>query len=384
MSNPWIKLPGVAAIWAALPEARIVGGAVRDHVLAQHVADVDFAVPLLPALVTGRLRKAGIKVVPTGLAHGTVTAVLGGVGYEITTLRRDEAADGRHAAVAFTDDWRIDAERRDFTINAMYVDREGAVYDYFDGRGDLLAGRIRFVGAAARRIGEDYLRILRFFRFFARFGRGEPDREAEGAIITLKAGLRQLSVERVWSELKLLLATADPLPAIQAMLRTGVLALVWPDADVERLAALLMRGAPADPLLRLAALLPEGAGAVAVAHRLSLAEQERLRLLQQPMVLGPDAGDAEVRRALADEPAEMLVARSWLAEDERPGWERLRARLAALPPPVFPLRGRDLLALGLEAGPELGARLAEVRKWWLQRGCLDDAEACVAHLRSES
>ena len=376
-----IRTPEVAAIWAALPEARIVGGAVRDQLLGQPVADVDFAVPLLPDLVMARLRDAGINVVPTGLAHGTVTAVLGRVGYEITVLRRDVAADGRHAEVAFTGDWRADAERRDFTINAMYEDSDGRIYDYFDGRADLLAGRVRFVGAAATRIEEDYLRILRFFRFFARFGRGAPDGEAVAAIGALKAGLRRLSVERVWSELKRLLAVADPRRAIEVMGETGVLSTVWPTAETARFDALVARSAPADPLLRLAALLPKRAEAFAEHYKLSLAERDKLLDLQRPMALGPDAGDAELRRALADEAAAALVARSWLVQDERPGWERLRARLEVIRAPVFPVQGRDLLALGFEAGPELGARLAEVRAWWLQGGCVADAQACLAQLR---
>ena len=167
-----IDPPGMAAVWDALPEARMVGGAVRDMLAERPVADVDFAIALEPDAVIARVRAAGLKAVPTGWAHGTVTVVAAGRGFEVTTLRRDVQTDGRHAVVAFTDDWQLDASRRDFTINAMSAARDGTVFDYFDGRADLAAGRVRFVGEARARIAEDYLRILRFFRFFARYGRG--------------------------------------------------------------------------------------------------------------------------------------------------------------------------------------------------------------------
>jgi poly(A) polymerase len=197
-----IAVAGVKQLWAALPEARIVGGAVRDHLLDVAVSDVDFATPLDPQTVMRRLRDAGIKSVPTGIAHGTVTAVIGSRGFEITTLRRDLETDGRHAVVAFTDDWQQDAARRDFTINAMSMTQDGAVFDYFGGRADLQAGVVRFVGEAERRIREDYLRILRFFRFFARYAKAGPDREAIAAIAKLRDGVSQLSAERVWGETK--------------------------------------------------------------------------------------------------------------------------------------------------------------------------------------
>jgi poly(A) polymerase/tRNA nucleotidyltransferase (CCA-adding enzyme) len=188
-----IALPGIDALWDALPEARIAGGAVRDSLAGRAVADVDFASPLTPDEVSRRLRTAGIKTVPTGLAHGTVTAVVGGRGFEITTLRRDVATDGRHATVAFTDDWRADAARRDFTINAMFLDRAGRIFDFFEGQADLAAGVVRFVGAADERIAEDYLRILRYFRFFARYAAGAPDAAAVAAIAGQRAGILGLS-----------------------------------------------------------------------------------------------------------------------------------------------------------------------------------------------
>ena len=197
---------------AALPEARVVGGAVRDALAGRAVTDIDLATPRTPEQVTEALQAAAIRAVPTGIEHGTVTAVVDGRGFEVTTLRRDVETDGRHAVVAFTDDWRADAARRDFTINAMSMTRTGEVFDYFGGISDLHAGVVRFVGDPAIRIAEDYLRILRFFRFFARYGRGAADTAALAAIRGGVPGLARLSVERVWSELARILRRPIPVP----------------------------------------------------------------------------------------------------------------------------------------------------------------------------
>jgi poly(A) polymerase len=375
-----IVFPGVDVLWDALPEARVVGGAVRDRLLSRAFADVDFGVPLPPQDVMARLKAASIKCMPTGLAHGTVTAVMGGKGFEITTLRRDEATDGRHAVVAFTDDWREDASRRDFTINAMSVSRDGKLFDYFGGRDDLAAGRVLFVGEAARRITEDFLRILRFFRFYARYGRGSPDEEAVAAITMLRDGLRQLSVERVWSEIKLILLAEDPRSAVALMRDTGVLPLILPGAVLERFDGLVARGAPADPLLRVAALTMENASELAVRLKLSGDELAGLRALQKPNWVRPEAGDADLRRALAVEDGRELIARTWLAQDGTPGWDELRARIAAMPRPVFPLQGRDVAAAGVLPGPEIGRVLAEIHDWWIAGGCIADAAACRARI----
>ncbi len=373
-----IELPGMAELWDALPQARMVGGAVRDMLAGRPVADVDFAVPLTPQEVMARVRAAGLKAVPTGVAHGTVTVVARGRGFEVTSLRRDVETDGRHAVVEFTDDWEMDASRRDFTINAMSAARDGAVFDYFGGRDDLAAGRVRFVGEAARRIAEDYLRILRFFRFFARYGRGEPDVEAMAAITALRDGVMGLSAERVWSEVKQILLADDPRAVVALMRDTGVLELVLPGADVARLAAIVARGAPMDALLRVAALLRGDADAFAERWKLSGAEHERLTALMVPGLLVPDADDAALRRALAEVPGEILIGRSWLAQDDKPGWDDLRARLAAMGRPVFPVQGRDVVALGVPPGPAVGEILDEVRRWWMAGGCVADAEACLA------
>jgi poly(A) polymerase len=246
------------------------------------------------------------------------------------------------------------------------------VFDYFSGIDDLRAGRVRFVGRAAKRIAEDYLRVLRFFRFWARYGRGAPDAEAVAAIAAAVPGLARLSAERIWMELKRILAAPDPRGAVALMDRLGVLAAVLPEgAAPARLAALVAAGAPADPILRLAALLDGDAAALAERLKLSGAERDRLLALRAAPALPPDADDAALRRALAEEARDVLTGRVWLAGGN-PG---LLARLSAMPVPDFPLRGRDLRAMGVPAGPELGALLQELRAWWLAGGCTGDVRA---------
>jgi poly(A) polymerase len=380
-----IAVAGVKQLWAALPEARIVGGAVRDHLLDVAVSDVDFATPLDPQTVMRRLRDAGIKSVPTGIAHGTVTAVIGSRGFEITTLRRDLETDGRHAVVAFTDDWQQDAARRDFTINAMSMTQDGAVFDYFGGRADLQAGVVRFVGEAERRIREDYLRILRFFRFFARYAKAGPDREAIAAIAKLRDGVSQLSAERVWGETKRILAAADPRKALALMLRNGVLPLIFTEgADVAALNRLIESNAAADPMLRVAALLVDDAEGFSARLKLSGDEQDLLRAYKMPNSLVPASSDADLRRALFSDDAKVLVARSWLGQTADPGWEELRRRIEATPRPVFPLQGRDILALGIPAGPRVGEILDAVRGWWLGDGCVAGFDACLEKAKAFS
>ncbi len=378
-----ITVPGLDAVWDALPEARIAGGAVRDALAGRAVADVDLAVPLTPEAVIARVSAAGLKAVPTGLAHGTVTVLSAKNAFEVTSLRRDVETDGRHAVVAFTDDWEADASRRDFTINAMSADRAGTVYDYLGGRADLSAGRVRFVGVAAARIEEDYLRILRFFRFYARYARGEADAEAVGAIRALRDGVLRLSAERVWMEMKRIFAAADPRAALALMAETGVLALVMPGARMARFDGLVARGAPVDPLLRVAALLDGPAADFAAQWRLSGAELARLEGLLRPAALSPGMADADLRRALADAGADVLVDQAWLADDGDAGWQGLRARIAAMPAPVFPLQGRDVTALGVMPGPRVGELLAAARDWWLAGGCVAERATCLEFLRKQ-
>ncbi|WP_376095489.1 CCA tRNA nucleotidyltransferase [Roseomonas sp. CCTCC AB2023176] len=243
----FLELPTVAAALDALPGSRAVGGAVRDALAGREVADVDVAAPLPPEHVIPRLRDAGLRVHETGLSHGTVTAVRDGVPVEVTSLRRDIATDGRHAVVEWTTDWREDASRRDFTINAMSLSAEGDLWDYFGGRADLAAGRVRFVGDPATRLAEDYLRALRWFRFHARYGRGEPDPAALAAIRDAAPHLPRLSAERIWGEMKRILAAPDPSDAVARMEGAGMLdALFGKDArfSPRHVAALTAVGAP--------------------------------------------------------------------------------------------------------------------------------------------
>ena len=373
--------PGLGALLAALPEARVVGGAVRDALAGLPVADIDLATPATPEQVVAALERAGLRTIPTGLDHGTVTALVDGRSYEITTLRRDVATDGRHAVVAFTDDWRTDAARRDFTLNALSMDRHGDVFDYFGGIADLRAGRVRFVGDPARRIAEDYLRILRFFRFHARYARTPPDAAATSAIRAGLPGLSRLSPERVWGELRRILAVPAPCGAVALMATLGVLGAVLPEgADPDRLARMVEAGAPSDPLLRLAALSTGDPDPVADRLRLSNAERDRLRAVRAAPVPRPEEDDAALRRMLADTPADVLIDRTWLTGGRGGDWAALRVRLAALPRPVFPLAGSDVLALGVAPGPRVGELLRSVRQWWLEGGCVADPAACRSRL----
>ena len=381
----FLSAPAPAAVLAALPGARAVGGCVRDALAVRAVHDVDVAAPLPPDAVVPLLRRAGLKVFETGLAHGTVTAVLAGQPIEVTSLRRDVATDGRHAEVEWTTDWREDAARRDFTMNAMSLAADGRLWDYFGGREDLAAGRVRFVGDPDMRLREDYLRALRFFRFQARYGVGEPDPAALAAIRAAVPGLARLSAERIWMEIKRLLQAPDPSGAAALMAETGVLGAVLPEATelpaLGRLAAL--EDSP-DPLLRLAALLPPGmeTGRLAARLRVSGAEASTLAALRGPV---PSAGDddAALRRALAEAGHAILHGRLLLAEARGAAGDlaALRRRLSGMERPEFPLQGRDVLALGVPPGPEVGRLLGAARSWWLDRGCVDDAEACRGRLR---
>lgn len=386
MTPDFLRQGAPAAVLRALPGARSVGGAVRDHLAGLPIHDVDVAVPLPPEEVTRALRAAGLKVFETGLKHGTVTAVLDRQPVEVTSLRRDVVTDGRHAEVEWTDDWQEDAARRDFTINAMSMGADGVLHDYFGGRADLAAGRVRFVGVAAERLAEDYLRALRFFRFWARYGRGEPDADAIAAIREAVPGLARLSVERVWMELKRLLAADDPRGALRLMAETGVLGAVLPEGfRLDLLDSLVTRNAPADELLRFAAMRPSGgAWAFHVSGRLKMSGAESHALMAAG---GGFAGCAffdedEVAQLLVDDDPQILLRQVWL-EEARDGVDRsqLRRTIEQTAPPAFPLLGRDVLSLGIPAGPEVGRLLAEARSWWKENGARASREACLAKLR---
>jgi poly(A) polymerase len=304
----WRHRPGLDGLFAALEadqgKARFVGGAVRDGLLSLPVNDIDIATTLDPHDVVDRLKRAGVKAVPTGIDHGTITAVLPDGPVEITTLRRDVSTDGRRATIAYTDDWREDAARRDFTINALYADPlTGAISDYFGGIADLEARRLRFIGDASARIGEDHLRILRYFRFLARYGDNELDNSAYDACVTAANSLMALSRERIADELLKLLGVASPIHALRLMVKGGILRPVLPEVDaagIARIDRLMTReaeaGIGASALRRLAALLPPDATlADAIGARLKLSNKARKRLV---VALEP-AEAVESPRALA-------------------------------------------------------------------------------------
>lgn len=365
--------PALVAVLDALPRARLVGGSVRDGLAGRDVADVDLATPEVPEAVMTALEAAGLKAVPTGIKHGTVTAVSDHRAFEVTTLRRDVTTDGRHAEVAWTDDWEVDAARRDFTVNAMSMTRDGVVFDYFGGRADLAAGRVRFVGEPAARIAEDYLRILRFFRFQARYGQQQPDHATVAALRGGVDGLARLSPERVWSEFKRILVAPEPGRSMRLMQELGVLGAILPTADIaglDRVAA-----GPPEAILRLAALWPDAG--IAERWRLSGAERERLAALAGPG-LDPTSTGPDLLRALADTSADVLIGRSWLTHGDDAA--ELRARLASASVPAFDLAGRDALALGMPAGPAVGALIRDVRAWWLDGGCVASVAECRAEL----
>ena len=366
----WLKREDLAALIEALGpgQARYVGGAVRDTLLGLAVKDIDIATPLEPAEVTQRLKAAGITVVPTGIDHGTVTAVLKNGPVEITTLRHDVSTDGRRATVAFARDWQDDAARRDFTINALYADPATLeVYDYFGGLDDLAARRLRFIGDARQRIREDHLRILRYFRFQARFGSQPPDLEAEESCSELAATLKGLSRERIGMEMMNLLGLPNPAPTIARMDQLGVLPVVLPEAQVSVLEALVQHeqeeSAGPDPLRRLAALLPASAPLaeqVASRFRLSGAQKKRLALA---------AARGEEREA----DARALAYR--LGRDAALDRLLLAGASAALlhdwDIPTLPLKGGDIVARGVKAGPEVARILRAVETRWVDESFPD-------------
>ncbi|WP_202405349.1 CCA tRNA nucleotidyltransferase [Saccharibacter sp. 17.LH.SD] len=379
---------GLQRIWDAIPSARLVGGCVRDLLCGRAVRDVDVASPLHPHDVQERLEKIGARVVPTGLSHGTVTAVINHQPYEITTLRRDVETDGRHAVVVWTNSWEEDAARRDFTINAMSIDHEGVLYDYFGGKTDLEAHKVRFVGNAESRIEEDALRSLRFFRFQARYGDEEVDPCAYAAIAEKRDLITRLSVERVASELLKILSGPHVGRTIRLMLSAGVLPEILPHPHVDLLEDLLKTGHPSEPLPRLY-VLSGGDRSVGELLKLSNAERSALQAFaRSEPELFLSASDDDLRRIRASQSLPLLVSRSWLQQARSvigpdPQWDQWRQRLEALPQPVFPLSGRDGLMIGLASGPQLGRWLKKAQQWWMAEGCRPDHGMCLTWLKEQ-
>jgi len=404
-SLPWMAAPETRAVVAALTaegaEVRFVGGCVRDSLLGRAVRDVDIATHDAPEVALRLLEAAGIRAIPTGVEHGTVTAVIGGEHFEITTLRVDVETYGRRAKVAFTDDWRADAARRDFTINSLFLAPDGTLYDPFGGLADLEAGRVRFVGEAEQRIREDVLRLLRFFRFYAEYGRPPPDAAALAACRALAPLLSTLSAERVAGELFRLLLAPDPAAVFRLMAENGVLDRVLAEGRrLDRLAALVTveraAGLAGDPVRRLVALLAaEGPAAAAIARRLRLsnAQRDRLADLAAPAVpMNPGLAPPARRLALYRLGAERFRDAALLAWAEAVAaggaapdaaeWGALLAFAETAPVPVLPVKGRDAVDRGVPRGPEVGRLIEAVEAWWIEGDFTADRAACLGRLEA--
>jgi len=375
--------------------ARFVGGCVRDAIVGRAVNDIDIATAEPPDRVVALLTAAGLKAIPTGIDHGTVTAVVDGAPFEITSLRLDVETFGRRARVAYTDDWAADAERRDFTMNALFCDPDGTLYDPTGGLPDLKAGRVRFVGEARERIREDLLRLLRFFRLYAHYGTGAADPEALLACQAMAPDIATLSAERIWSELKGLLRAPAPAVVLNLMAEWDVLRHVLPEAGSrEPLARLVEIEAKTamdpDPVRRLSILLDiDDSGAMAFASRLRLSNAETMHLrtlVTPPARPGIDRTEAQNRvilYQLGEDIYADLVLLGWAAAspaDDAP-WEDLSSLSDRMPIPDFPVRGEDVLALGVPSGKIVGDLLSEVERWWIDNDFQPDRAACLEQLK---
>ncbi|HZE46913.1 MAG TPA: CCA tRNA nucleotidyltransferase [Xanthobacteraceae bacterium] len=383
----WLKTGPLAHLLAVLDhageEARVVGGAVRDAMFGQRPHEVDIATTAMPGAVIERVRAAGFKAVPTGIDHGTVTVIVDGMPFEVTTLRADVETFGRKAKVAFGRDWQIDAERRDFTMNALSVDRTGAVFDYVGGLADIDARRVRFIGDPAKRIAEDYLRILRFFRFHATYGQAPPDRAGLAACVAARDGLTQLSRERIRMEMLKLLRAAHAAPTLAVMAETGLLEQVL--AGVPLLASFENTckveqaiGVEADPVRRLGALavsVVEDAERLWQRLRLTNSEHARLTSIADGWShVSPAHGEAAARELLYRLGPDRYVDRVLVAWARSPAgaadedWKNLATLPARWSAPKFPLKAKDFIKRGVERGPQLGAALAGAEQAWIAAG----------------
>ena len=409
--QPWMTQGETQKVMAALQagghEVRFIGGCVRDALVKRPVQDIDIALSAPPERVTHLLTAAGVRVVPTGIAHGTVTAVIGHVHFEITSLRVDVETFGRHARVEFTDDWSQDAARRDFTINAMSCTPDGTVYDYFGGLDDLAAGRVRFVGDAVQRITEDALRLLRFFRFYAVYGEPPADAHALAACRERAGDVTRLSVERVRGELFRLLMAPEPSDVLQLMRDNGVLAHVLPEAGglkrLQRLCwlenhALARPSVKPDPTRRLAALFDADGGiAERLAERLKFSIRERKRLVVAaarpwplPLADDPQAlkkalhheGAHAVRDVALIQWADELIDQAKLPRARTEAWLRALDAIDGWRDVTFPLKGRDAIAMGVPHGRTIGRLLREVEDWWEEGGYVAGRADCLAKLKA--
>ena len=371
-------------------EARVAGGAVRNSLMGRDVADVDIATTLLPIDVVERAKTAGMKPVPTGIEHGTVTIVNKGATFEVTTLREDIDTDGRHAEVRFGKDWQKDADRRDLTINGLYADVDGNVIDLVGGLADIETANVRFIGNAEQRIEEDYLRVLRFFRFFAQYGKGRPDAEGLKASARAVSKLSQLSAERIWKEMRLLFSADDPSRALLWMRTTGVLTAIFPETEKWGIDSIgpLMETREAmnwenDPMLLLEAIIPpdvDRVGELASRLKMSGADRDRLKHWAKTPKFAHDMAETALDRQIyrgswsgvKDVLSLSLVsARSRAEADdaamiESAGFTKLLARAEKWVEPKFPLSGKDLMALGVSAGKEMGDQLKKLEELWIE------------------
>lgn len=407
-NETWFTDPALQRLFALLNadggEARVAGGAVRNSLMGLPVADIDLATTLPPETVMERAKAAGIKAVPTGIDHGTVTLVLDGRGFEVTTLRRDVETDGRRAKVAFGEDWQEDAERRDLTINALYVGADGEVIDLIGGLPDVETKTVRFIGDADTRIAEDYLRILRFFRFFAHYGGGRPDPAGLKACSRAKDKLSTLSAERVWAETKKLLSARDPGRALLWMRQSGVLGAILPETEkwgIDAIPALVAAeqalGWEPEPMLRLAAIVPKDAERLAaLAQRLRLSNAEAAfldRFARAPKPNGEvtDAAfDRELYRlgkhsVIASLKIDLATARSNAAADPKAMARAgrlsvLLTRAEKFERPSFPLSGADVLAAGTSPGPKVGETLKALEQEWISSNFSFDRAKLLARL----
>lgn len=394
--QPWMTSPAARRVMDALDatrpgSARFVGGCVRNALLGEPVADIDIATQLTPDRVEQAMHKAGVAVHPTGVEHGTLTVVADRQPFEVTTLRRDVTTDGRRATVAFTEDWGEDAQRRDFRMNALYAARDGEVFDPSGGGLDDIAHRrIIFVGDPETRIREDYLRILRFFRFHAWYGRGAPDAAGLAACSKLKSGLDDISAERIWMETKKLLAARDPLPAMQAMQASSVFSQIFPQARgldlLTRLIALEQGQSIApDPMVRFLSLFWKDARAVhAIANQLKMSNEERQRLNwaakdDTPIRAGMSAQD--MRRSVYEIGAGVFrdrVLLQWAGDGA--AWAQIYAGAGEWERPVMPVSGDDLLERNVTEGPAIGEALRRLEGAWIDSDFTLDKQALLALL----
>ena len=396
LPQPWMTEGPAAEVMRALTvegdQARFVGGCVRDALVGRNIRDIDIATPLSPQRVTELLHKAGLKAVPTGIDHGTVTAVADKTGVEVTTLRRDVETDGRHAKVEFTDDWQADAARRDLTINALSADASGKVHDYFGGLDDLANGRVRFVGDPKQRIVEDYLRLLRFFRFHADYASGALDQAAVAAAKELVSNLKSLSGERLRQEtLRLLTARRGP-DVWGEMLGLGIVQHYLPWAtSLDRLrwvAELEQRhSVTPDSIRRLAALTMTGCGReVAETLKLSRAEGDRVIALDATRDPFDAASPQAVRRqiyAWGNDGARDRLLLDWLDRIDGAAGSAALAMIESWPRPRFPLKGADIVKMGVPEGPRVGELLEKAENWWIERDFTPDRAACLVYARNQ-